>query len=149
MNKPLLIISACLLLFTGCQQQYVKDVSTLLGGVVGGYGANRACKDANSYWEADCTLVGVAAGVMIGNFIGSQIVKHYMQPADKQELNHVLQQNSNQNSQWHNNQTGTTFQVTDIRSYENCKEFTLSASQNKQLVGSEKHKACHQQGQYI
>ncbi|MDQ6979440.1 MAG: hypothetical protein Q9M09_04580 [Mariprofundaceae bacterium] len=145
-----LILCSLLPLLGGCANNdtAVRGVSSALFAAGGAYGGYQACKKGNRYERAGCVALGGVAGAIIGNFVGSEIV-HYMDNSDKKQLNQALNQRSPQARQWHNPQTGTAFRVSDIRTQNNCRTFTLQATDSRQQQTSERHQACDRNGVYI
>lgn len=142
-------LTIMLLSLSGCSgNQAVRGISSAVFAAGGAYGGYRACNGRDKRTKAGCAALGGLAGALVGNFIGSQIVK-YMDNSDKRQLNQALKSNRS-SSQWKNPKTGTVFHVTDIRSYENCKEFTLNAQRQRSASSSEQHRACkNRNGAYI
>jgi len=146
----LLLVCSVLLLLGGCanNDNVVQGVSSALFAAGGAYGGYQACKKGKGYERAGCATLGGIAGAIIGNFVGSEII-HYMDNSDKQRLNQALNQRSPQAQQWRNPQTGTAFRVSDIRRQNNCRTFTLQATNSRQQRISERHQACSSNGSYI
>jgi MFS family permease len=145
------MLCSLLLLLGGCanNNQAVQGVSSAVFAAGGAYGGYQACKKSDRYTRAGCAAMGGIAGAIIGNFVGSKIVQYYMDNADKQQLNQALSQRSPRDRQWRNPQTGTVFRVSDIRAQENCRTFTLQATDYRQQSTTERHQACGRNGAYI
>jgi len=145
------ILCSVLLSLGGCanNNDAVQGVSSAVFAAGGAYGGYQACKKGDRYTRAGCAAIGGIAGAIIGNFVGSKIVQYYMDRSDKQQLNQALSQRSPQARQWKNPQTGTVFRVSDIRAQENCRTFTLQATDYRQQSTSERHQACGRNGSYI
>ncbi len=137
-------------LFNACTTaETIQGISTTVFAAGGAYGGYQACKGKDKRTRAACIAGGAFAGGVIGNFIGSQIIKS-MEPSDKQQLNGILTHQNKGNGQWRNPNTGTVFYVTDIRTHRNCKKFTLNAQyRNQNSSTSERHQACKSNGRFI
>lgn len=135
-----------ILLLNACTTaESIQGISSTVFAAGGAYGGYRACKGQDQYTRAACVAAGGMAGAIIGNFVGSNIVS-FMDRRDKQRLNSILSQRNNGNQQWRNPDTGTVFQVSNIRTHDGCKNFTLSASHTR---ASEQHQACRRNGRFL
>ncbi|MDQ6974932.1 MAG: hypothetical protein Q9M22_00025 [Mariprofundaceae bacterium] len=150
MKIKLLLLSLAAMLLHACSTtEGIQGISTAAFGAGGAYGGYRACKEKDKRTSAACIAAGAFVGAVIGNFIGSQIIKS-MQRRDRQQLNAILERQNNGNGQWQNPNTGTVFYITDIRTHNDCKNFTLNASNRKhRSQRSERHQACKNNGRFI
>jgi len=102
-----------------------KAIATVLGGVTGGYIANRVADGDN---RTIATIIGAAAGALIGNRIGRAL-----DAADEACVGHALElADGGRPVRWTNESTGVSYQVRPgedrMRNGVACREFDILAS---------------------
>ncbi|HMB72159.1 MAG TPA: RT0821/Lpp0805 family surface protein [Gammaproteobacteria bacterium] len=102
-----------------------QKIATVVGGVAGGYIANRVAEPDN---RLIATIIGAAAGALIGNRIGKELDE-----ADQACVGHALELGTTGRPvSWANESTGVYYRLSpgETRQVngEDCREFSLLAT---------------------
>ena len=102
-----------------------QEIATVVGGIAGGYIANRVAEPDN---RTIATIIGAAAGALIGNRIGKELDE-----ADQACVGHALELGeTGRPVSWANESTGVYYRMFpgEIRTVngESCREFNLLAT---------------------
>lgn len=102
-----------------------QEIATVVGGITGGYIANRVAEPDN---RTIATIIGVAAGALIGNRIGKELDE-----ADQACVGHALELGATGRPvSWANESTGVYYRLspgeTRMVNGQECREFNLLAT---------------------
>ena len=106
-----------------------QKIATVVGGVTGGFIANRVAESDN---RTVATIIGAAAGALIGNRIGKRLDQ-----ADEACVGHALEiGKAGQPVSWTNDSTGVAYQLVpgaaSVRNGSPCRDFSLRAIADSQ-----------------
>ena len=120
------LITIFITMLTACSDTPKQDVGAIAGAIGGAaLGTQIGCGSGRT--------VAILGGTLIGGYIGGSIGKS-MDDVDKLKMNQSLETTRTHNtSTWQNPDSGNTYSVTPIRTYQNrmeqpCREYNTTAN---------------------